>query len=49
MKKLKDIPHTEEYYKQKLEKLEQSLDFFVDIVLMCILPLILMLVFRNIL
>lgn len=49
MKKLKDIPETEEYYKQKLERLEQSLDFFVDIVLMCIVPLILMLVFRNIL
>ena len=49
MKKLKDIPGTEEYYKQKLERLEQSLDFFVDIVLMCVVPLILMLVFRNIL
>ena len=49
MKKLKDIPGTEEYYKQKLERLERSLDFFVDIVLMCVVPLILMLVFRNIL
>ena len=49
MKELKDIKGTEEYYKDRYEKLERSLDFFVDIVLMCVVPLILMLVFRNIL
>jgi len=49
MKELKDIKGTEEYYKDKYEKLEKSLSFFVDIVLMCTIPLLLMLIFRNIL
>jgi len=49
MKDLKDIKGTEEYYKEKYEKLERSLSFFVDIVLMCTIPLLLMLIFRNIL
>jgi len=46
---LKDIKGSEEYYKEKYEKLERSLSFFVDIVLMCTIPLLLMLIFRNIL
>jgi hypothetical protein len=49
MKDLKDIKGTEEYYKDRYEKLEKSLSFFVDIVLMCTVPLLLMLIFRNIL
>jgi len=46
---LKDIEGSEEYYKEKYEKLEKSLSFFVDIVLICTIPLLLMLIFRNIL
>jgi len=49
MKELKDIERSEEYYKEKYEKLERSLSFFIDIVLMCAIPLLLMLIFRNIL
>ena len=49
MKDLKDIKGSEEYYKDKYEKLERSLSFFIDIVLMCAIPLLLMLIFRNIL
>jgi len=49
MKELRDIKGSEEYYKDKYEKLEKSLSFFVDIVLMCTIPLLLMLIFRNIL
>ena len=39
---------SEVYYKEKYEKIEKSLDSFVDIVLICIVPLILILAFRNI-
>jgi len=46
---LKDIEGSEEYYKDKYEKLQKSLSFFVDIVLICTVPLLLMLIFRNIL
>jgi hypothetical protein len=49
MKDLKDIKGSEEYYKDRYEKLERSLSFFVDIVLICTMPLLLMLIFRNIL
>jgi hypothetical protein len=49
MKDLKDIKGSEEYYKDRYEKLERSLSFFVDIVLICTMPLLLILIFRNIL
>ena len=49
---MRDLKHTEEdeeSYKEKYEKLERSLSFFVDIVLICTIPLLLMLIYRNIL
>jgi hypothetical protein len=49
MRHLKHTAEDEESYKEKYEKLERSLSFFVDIVLMCTVPLLLMLIFRNIL
>jgi hypothetical protein len=49
MRGLKYSEEDEESYKEKYEKLEKSLSFFVDIVLMCTVPLLLMLIFRNIL
>jgi len=49
MRDLKYSEEDEESYKEKYEKLDKSLSFFVDIVLMCTVPLLLMLIFRNIL
>jgi len=49
MRDLKETAEDEEYYKEKYEKLERSLSFFVDIVLICTIPLLLMLIYRNIL